>query len=582
MKNCKPVVCLVGFVLAAVVAATASGGAPPALTSISPMSLSPGMLVTLNGSSLGGPVAVQFGSVQQKTFLSVTGSQIVVVVPPGVVAASVSVTTGAGTSNAIPYTVIPLGVISLQMSIDGIYATPIKNSFSSSRIWGASSTPNPSWADLNPSLGTYSFSQILDTPLANLKANGISDGVEYTFGAVPNWASSNGGDAGCQFGNGTCDLPFDVDNVKGSGLGDGKDTDFKTFVAAIASYVNNHNYLTNHAHIKYWEVWNEWYSNSKINPRFGCGGSGCQINATYAQMVRLAEDVRCTITGAGTVEGVPCTATAIDPSAVILTPSTRPFDDPGTPPDQSLEIMENFLHCDKSPIGPCNTISDPDRGSKAVDVIAWHTYPGPEIPPVPEDFYTWASNITQLLSATDQKRPMFSTEGSWGENNTENMNQDSPEAVGFVARYMLNCFSTGFALCNWYEYDNQFWGTLCDGQTNCSLNVSGAAFQQVSSWLVNNATSAPYALTPCSKLGTGSIYTCSIVRPGVGGGQPTQTMAVWDENGCLPSCSNFSGTLAPWANQYYTLANGNPTQIIKPVKGTFAVAISYQPILLSQ
>ena len=50
---------------------------------------------------------------------------------------------------------------------------------------------------------------------------------------------------------------------------------------------NNPTYLQTHAHIQYWESWNEWYRNNVVNttpPVF------YSVRATYAQMVRMTED----------------------------------------------------------------------------------------------------------------------------------------------------------------------------------------------------------------------------------------------------------------------------------------------------
>jgi hypothetical protein len=289
-------------------------------------------------------------------------------------------------------------------------------------------------------------------------------------------------------------------------------------------------------------------------------------------MVRLAEDVRCTITGAGSVYGAPCNVSPLDQSAVILTPSSTPSD------ANAAAVMENFLRCDANPMGPCPPFNA-SRGSNAVDVIAWHTYPS-GTPPVPEDLLTtMTTNIQQQIkSQTDRNRPMFSTEGSWGQNHRSDgsfFDPNSSAAIGFVGRYMLNCFSAGFAMCTWYEFDNQGWGTLCgdglgaqipDKCVQDKLTKSGNAFQQVSLWLNSLGSNLT---TPCSPSLDPTIYTCTIRPTG-----PGPAMAVWSiSTSCTTGCTY--NQLPSWANNYYTLADHTIHQI-----QIGQVQISNEPILL--
>src|ERR1035441_3929441 len=83
---------------------------------------------------------------------------------------------------------------------------------------------------------------------------------------------------------------------------------WKAWIRAIATHANNPTYLQTHAHIKYWEIWNE------PDASFYWAG-------TFAQLARLTEDANCIITGRGMIHesgngtATPCTATAIDPTA---------------------------------------------------------------------------------------------------------------------------------------------------------------------------------------------------------------------------------------------------------------------------
>jgi hypothetical protein len=508
------------------------------------------MRLAINGSGFGTTAgSVFFGTIHVGTFTTWTSTKVVVTVPSGVTAGSLHLVTSGGTSsNSETYTLLSLPVVSLQMKVTGgTYATPLNGKFTGSRLWDGGSSGD-AWYVLEPTSGSYSFTGI-DAALAALYTGGVKDGIDFTFGAVPSWASSVPGDTDCEFGTGTCDLPTDLATD-----GTGTDSTFVTFVTALAQHVNNSTYLQNHAHIKYWEVWNEWYANPVVNSNFAnCAtAKSCQIKATYAQMVRLAEDVRCTITGAGTVNGSACTSSAIDTSALILTPSSESSNTAAT------QVMENFLHCDSSPItgSECTT---GNLGASAVDVIAWHTYPASN-PAVPEDLLTaMEPNQNTYLSATDQARPTFSTEGSWGTHTPSPTTQEP----GFVARYLLDCFSAGYRFCNWYEYDNAGWGTLCTGAPTCSgLNNAGTAFGQVSSWLAGNTLSA------CTASGT--IYTCSITKPG-----SIKTLAVWDTSQTCLQCSPY--TSPTWAIRYLKVDGTS-----NPITGGAAVNIGYEPILFSQ
>jgi hypothetical protein len=152
-------------------------------------------------------------------------------------------------------------------------------SFGTYRVWD----PAVDWATLNTSSGTYNWTP-LDTVLANLYAGGVKDGVIYAFGVAPDWASQRGSrcagngnpdssctglrDSGCSFENTTPPTAYggcwtNVDLDVNAGDGDGSDATFVNFVQAIAEHVNNSTYLLNHAHIKYWEPWNEWYRNPR-------------------------------------------------------------------------------------------------------------------------------------------------------------------------------------------------------------------------------------------------------------------------------------------------------------------------------
>ncbi len=206
--------------------------------------------------------------------------------------------------------------------------------FGSLRLWDAGSAQ---WSQVNPAPGKYDFSD-LDEWLQKAKTHNVTD-VLYTLSRTPRWAvgSSNRGDANdssCDYnrvnGPGQCWPPKDLGPD-----GKGPNQIWKDWVREVATHVKNLD--SSHAKIRYWQIWNEFHRDGSWK-------------GTDDQLVRLAEDARCVITGNGTVRGQPCAEKAIDPDAMIVSPST------GTAP-RALAMLKRFLDA---------------GGSKAVDVIAIH------------------------------------------------------------------------------------------------------------------------------------------------------------------------------------------------------------------
>jgi Bacterial Ig-like domain (group 3)/Bacterial Ig-like domain/IPT/TIG domain len=98
-----------GFVSSTSATLTQQVGAPPlpALTSLSPTSGPVGTSVTITGTDLGGASSVSFNGVVQTTISNNTATSLTVNVPAGASTGDVEVTTAAGTSNGLPFTVTP-------------------------------------------------------------------------------------------------------------------------------------------------------------------------------------------------------------------------------------------------------------------------------------------------------------------------------------------------------------------------------------------------------------------------------------------------------------------------------------------
>ncbi|QKV93118.1 IPT/TIG domain-containing protein [Streptomyces sp. NA02950] len=93
----------------------------PTLTSVVP-SVGPtsgGTTVTLTGTGLLGATAVLFGSTPATSFTVVSSTQITAVVPPGTGTVQISVVTPGGTSNTVPYTYVPVPVLTSVVPTQG-------------------------------------------------------------------------------------------------------------------------------------------------------------------------------------------------------------------------------------------------------------------------------------------------------------------------------------------------------------------------------------------------------------------------------------------------------------------------------
>jgi hypothetical protein len=407
------------------------------------------------------------------------------------------------------------------------------------------------WAQINKENGTYDFT-LLDTWLAELYAHGVTN-VVYTVSQVPKWASSNPTDTACDFATsppvyGGCDLPTDL-NPDGSG----SDATYINFVTALAQHVNDPTYLQTHAHIQYWEPWNEWYRNNIVDTSPQVFIS---VRATYAQMVRMTEDARCIIAGTGSINGVPCTASAIDPSAKIVSPSNGGQNCCGSP-----MVFQNFLYCNgtgpNAPI-PGSDCSTGSRGSDAVDIINTHFYEALGLPP--ENLARNVGQYTKLLRPIDLAKPLWSTEGSWGNDSAVT---DPDIQASWVARYYLIGWSSGLAQMYWFAYDSPHFGQLWTA--GAGLNKAGVAYGETYNWIVGSTLT-----TPCSAAGT--VWSCGFT---LANGNAAE--AIWDTSQtCLGgNCSTSNQNISSAWKSYQDLAGSNNAI----PNGTVPVGI--KPILLT-
>ncbi len=400
----------------------------------------------------------------------------------------------------------------------------------------------------------------------NQTRNGIqSDGgiTWQNIGTVGNGSSPTP----CNYGGRTCLVPPDL-NPDGSGANHIWDD----WVVLIATYVNNKTYLQSHPHIKYWEPVNEWFVDDTVN--FNHWGGG-ETNATFAQMLRMMEDTRCIITGAGTIHNssspgssISCstylkslkaagigTGSAIDTAALIVEPSN----DPNAPSDMSLS--QNLLYCNLNPTkdyGNATTCTWTPRdgsvancdssscwGSAAVDVINYHFYNQES---QPENTAAWVSHIKAFMSTADQAKPLINGEGGTGcaypreaRCPLRHIWNDDASRAGFIPRYYALDWSDGITGNGaggnwWYAYSGS--GTLCTRSEK--LLPEGKAYNTTYSWLAGGTPAVPFCRNNLSGYPK-TVYACSLsMTNGI------HAQLVWDSqygpggNGRDANCSQSS------------------------------------------
>ncbi len=428
----------------------------------------------------------------------------------GTAAAGGGTASGGGTAAPGTIPLSPTFGFDFNGTQPGNYATI---PFGTQRIWDS---PPLQWQTMNTADGVYSSANLdrLDTVLAHDLDAGTPE-AWYTMARTPNWASSAPQDANCNYsdaGAGACDRPDDL-NADGTGM----NTHWKTWVTFIATHANDATYLQTHAHIRYWEPWNEPDTSA-----FWGSGAMPEGHGSYSALVRLVEDARCIITGKGVIHNTPslgmstpCTATAIDPTALIVSPSYH-----GLP--ASTSQAQNFLYCNNSPTVSCNT---GDAGMEAIDVLNFHLKPGAGYPASMEStMNTYVANIKAILKPGDLARVnngsllLYDGEASYSPKGFQDTGTcpggpgcytDPDMAASFTARMLLYNYAVGVTATNWYTWDD------------FKLQQKAVkAYEVVEGWMVGATM-----ITPCAPVTTDpGVYTCELSR----GGKTQQV--IWDNS----------------------------------------------------
>jgi hypothetical protein len=396
----------------------------------------------------------------------------------------------------------------------------------------------------------------LDTETANLKQAGLND-IMYTLSRTPKWASQNPNDSTCNYSRlgsgqyGECWPPIDI-NPDGTGV----NYIWRSWVTAIASRVNNPTYLQSHAHIKYWETWNEF---SRTSSWMG----------TYDELVRMAQDLNCIVTGKVptiTATGETCAAVLlkmgltqpVDPNAVMVAPSSAGIDSGS---------IENFLYCDNSPQSMCTTGS---AGAAAVDTISVHMYIDTQTPE--HIVNVGLQTLYAMMQAHNLTLPVFDGEGSWGKVSDQgNIWQDVYARAGMIPRYFALIWSNNVKQIMWYGYDTDT-GTLFSSPTQTLDQPEANAYILTYNWLSNaTPTQTPFCQS------TGTVYHCDFTES-----NGHAASLVWDSQ-YGQNCSNMNTPIL-CGNTSYTVPsqfNADWIDLSGSSHGASAtVSIGANPILL--
>jgi hypothetical protein len=425
----------------------------------------------------------------------------------------------------------------------------------------------------------------LDTMLANDQSNGVTE-VMYTLARTPTWASASPNDStSCHDtgtksgqGNGECYPPYDL-NADGSG----ENAIWKDWITQVATHSNDHNYLygsTKHAHIRYYEIWNE--------PDGTCNStSQCFFKGSFAQLARLTEDARCIILGSeggmnvihdkGDGTATPCSATAIDTTALIVMSSTHAKD------GQSIEYTQNELYCSStSDLTGNRAYQLPCPNPKtataaAIDVINVHMKPGNEgtttshcgpkgtsLCSVETGMQLYVASIQAVLQPLELLKPFWDGEASYcpmgftDSNCTSYGNKDL--AASFFPRFYLINWSLGISGAAFYDWDELTSQAGTQGETS---------MQQTINWLGGSTLT-----TPCTA--TGTVWSCTITKAGV------QYGIIWDSSqtctGTSGNCTTKAQTMASSWGHYQDMTSASTPSLLP---GSKSIQLGIKPVLLS-
>jgi hypothetical protein len=352
------------------------------------------------------------------------------------------------------------------------------------------------WSMLEPSDGQFDWTK-MDGTITTAQQNGVSDFI-FTFGDVPQWASTNTSDP-CTGGEGpgSCAPPnmsaFD---------------EFATNV--VQRYCGA---------VKYYETWNE--------------PNGAEFwDGTNAQLLTVAQHL---YQIAKSPANCGCTNGVCSPNG-------------GGNPNQVL--MPSISHLSQADLNWLDSyLATAGTQYPYADIASFHGYGESN----PENIVNDVSLLRQTLSKHGLSNlELWNTEASWGKE-TAPVDQDQ---ASWLMRYHMAQIAAGVSRFVWYAYDNCNWGTLwslspCGNNQGApdQLTVTGSAYDTIETWLIG-AT-----LTDCQQFQNG-LWACELQRSG-----GYDAWMLWSSTGTnivvpVPAESGFT-LYRDWQNNVNTL----PTQI---------------------
>jgi hypothetical protein len=332
------------------------------------------------------------------------------------------------------------------------------------RLWGVAY-----WLTLEPSSGVYDWTA-MDGTINLGKQNNVKDFI-YTFGLVPQWASSNPSDP-CDntwVPAGSCDPPADM-------------SEFDAFATKVVQRYCGV--------VKYYEPWNE-----PNNPDFW-SGTNTQLLTIAQHVYQIAKDPD----NCGCTNGVCTPGGGTNPNQVLLPPITGIY--AGSEWNQ-LTWLSSYL-------------ASAGTNYPYADIVAFHGY----VPlwntegikyQSPEALASVMPAFKELLDQHGLSNlPLWNTEGSF-ENDSALTSQSQ---ASFVVRYYVVQSALGVSRSLWYAYDLCTWGTLWSSPfcpSNASpgpvgeLTPAGQTYSMAENWLTGAN------LTHCTQYQNG-LWACELQR----------------------------------------------------------------------
>ncbi|HZW92844.1 MAG TPA: Ig-like domain-containing protein, partial [Candidatus Eremiobacteraceae bacterium] len=414
----------------------------------------------------------------------------------------------------------------------------------SDRLWD---TPGVEWPFVETANNTFNWTNV-DTVLAAMASSSIHT-AQVALARTPNFATSVPGDTSCNYykanqtapnyAAGQCDAPRDLNSD-----GTGANLYWRNWVGAYASHVApSSGYTNTHAHVLYWETWNE-----PDTPGFWKG--------SYDQLIRMEQDLYCIVKGGSftiratgeTCPQVWATVTSVtltgptDTTAYVLMPSYH-VEQP------ELNEGQNFLYCNDSPATSCHT-----GGAAQTDVVNFHMKPGNLYPTSLESVMnTWISSLKGVLRSAELAKPIFNTEGGYAAAGWSSPYTDPNMQAAYIARFYIYSYSLGVSNDVWY-----YWNPSQNGLGSSNANT---AYSQVYDWMVGSTFGG------CTVSGT--VYACTMTLA-----NGVAAAAIWDNSQTCTPCTTTNLPVAPSYLSYLTLA-GTKNAIVGNT-----VPVGIQPILV--